>query len=326
MEQAVQEREFREYCMSDKTEALMIILFADICNSTRLYDTLGDTRARKTIADCLSVMTTAVTRNRGRLVKTMGDEIMASFKSATDAAQTAVEIQQDISQELTVDGENILVHSGFHFGSVLTEGHDIFGDAVNTAARLTSQAKPAQILTSLPTVEQLSNEWRESVRKIDHGFLRGKRNQMGIHEVVWQREDVTRMATYIRYMTQPSTQDARLILQCQDKRLEICASQSAMLLGRADNNDLVIRNGLISRTHARIELRKGNFILTDQSINGTFVVYNNKNEKIVRRDSIALQGNGMIGLGQLPEPGAPDAIHFNCLEGAESQTGRKHNS
>ncbi|HET9679101.1 MAG TPA: adenylate/guanylate cyclase domain-containing protein [Gammaproteobacteria bacterium] len=300
--------------MSEKTETLMVILFADVCNSTRLYDTLGDIKARETIAYCLSIMTTAINRNRGRLVKTMGDEVMASFRNADDAAQVAVEMQQDISHELIVGDTSIMIHVGFHFGAVLAEGRDIFGDAVNTAARLTSQAKPAQILTSLPTVEQLSNEWRESVRKIDHAALRGKRNEMGIHELMWQREDVTRMATDIRYMTEPSTKDARLILRYLDHRLEISTAQSAMVMGRADNNDLIIHNGLVSRSHARIELRKGNFILTDQSINGTYVTYGNGDEKMVRRDSLALHGEGMIGLGQPPEPGAPEAIHFSCLD------------
>lgn len=299
--------------MSDPTETLMTILFADVCNSTRLYDTLGDSKARETIAYCVSIMDTAIGRNRGRLVKTMGDEVMACFERATDAAQAAVEMQQDISQELIVGNENITIHAGFHYGAVLTEGRDIFGDAVNTAARLTDLAKSAQILTSLETTKQLNDEWREAVRKIDHTALRGKRTEMGIHELMWQREDVTRMATDIRYMTQPRKRDSRLVVQYRDKQLEVCNTQSAIIIGRADTNDIIIRHGLASRSHARIELRKGNFILTDQSINGTFVFCSGE-EKMVRRDSVALQGEGMIGLGQSPEPGSPDVIHFSCVK------------
>ena len=67
---------------------------------------------------------------------------------------------------------------------------------------------------------------------------------------------------------------------------------------------------LISRIHARIEVARDRFLLIDQSTNGTFVINQEGQEAFVRRDSIVLQGKGLIGLGKLPDANAPDAIKY----------------
>jgi adenylate cyclase len=85
-------------------------------------------------------------------------------------------------------------------------------------------------------------------------------------------------------------------------------------IGRADDNDLVIRGNLISRLHARIEINRNKFVLIDQSTNGTFVNALNGEEAFVRRDSMQLKGVGMIGLGKVPEAESPQTIRFVCEE------------
>src|SRR6266403_617406 len=66
----------------------LAILFADVVGSTRLYDTMGDLRARDMVAICIDVMRTATEQRQGTVIKTMGDEVMATFPSA-DAALNA---------------------------------------------------------------------------------------------------------------------------------------------------------------------------------------------------------------------------------------------
>ena len=91
--------------------------------------------------------------------------------------------------------------------------------------------------------------------------------------------------------------------------------QKNINMGRADDNDLVVKGNLISRIHARVEMRRGKFMLIDQSTNGTFL----ENalpvrRRFVRRDSSELNGEGIIGLGRVAKPGTPLAIHFICEE------------
>jgi len=93
--------------MNERTQTPLAILFADVCGSTRLYDRLGDVRAQDVVARCLSIMAEATRRNRGSVIKTIGDEVMSTFQRVDDAAQAAAEMQEDIADTLVVDGEVI---------------------------------------------------------------------------------------------------------------------------------------------------------------------------------------------------------------------------
>jgi len=83
----------------------LAILFADVVGSTRLYDTMGDLRARDMVAICIDVMRTATEQRQGTVIKTMGDEVMATFSSADAALNAAAQMQQQISThaQLNVD-------------------------------------------------------------------------------------------------------------------------------------------------------------------------------------------------------------------------------
>ena len=85
-------------------------------------------------------------------------------------------------------------------------------------------------------------------------------------------------------------------------------------MGRADDNDLVVKGNLISRIHAKIEMRRGKFVLVDQSTNGTFLQDTQGNEVFVRRDSTELGGEGTIGLGRAEKAGSTLAIYYKTME------------
>ena len=88
-----------------------------------------------------------------------------------------------------------------------------------------------------------------------------------------------------------------------DREIVVDEKRPQIAIGRADENDVVIRGNLISRIHARIEISRNKFLLIDQSTNGTFVKAEDGEESFVRRDSMQLKGSGMIGLGKVPEAG-----------------------
>jgi predicted component of type VI protein secretion system len=106
----------------------------------------------------------------------------------------------------------------------------------------------------------------------------------------------------------------RLRLSVQDRELILDESRPHIAIGRADDNDVVIRGNLISRLHARIEFSRNRFTLTDQSTNGTFVQISGEEEAFVRRDSMPIKGQGLIGLGRVPDRDSPLTIHFVCEE------------
>ena len=109
-----------------------------------------------------------------------------------------------------------------------------------------------------------------------------------------------------------SARGMRLRLRFDDRELVVDERPSNITMGRAEENDVVVKGHLSSRLHARIVIGRSNFVLIDQSTNGTFVQTGDGEELFVRQDILQLKGQGMIGLGCLPERGSQHTIHFSC--------------
>jgi adenylate cyclase len=254
------------------------------------------------------VMTNLTYRHGGKLVKTIGDEVMVTFPIADAAAEAACNMQHEISGQMVVEGRALAIRVGFHFGSALIEDMDIFGDGVNVPARMANQAKARQILTTDATVAHLSGYLRESCRQIDLVQVRGKQERLAIYELVWETEGAT-------FMQEPWPIErhggARLMLIAGDTRLELGDALPTLTIGRAEQNDLIMRNPVVSRLHARIDYRNGRFVFTDQSANGTFVAVDGGGTTYVHRDHYVLTGSGTLGLGQ----GITEArVRYECRE------------
>ena len=292
------------------------ILFADVVGSTQLYEQLGDAQAREMVARCLEIMRDATEACAGTVIKTMGDEVMSTFPTADDAMNAAKRMQETIAAEdsLAHDNGHVAIRIGCHFGPVVQENRDIFGSAVHTANRMTSQAKAKQVITTSGTVDQLSTEWRSMVRQIDVATVRGRADDVTLFEVLWQPEEATSMLPAVGFGTSKSrtkkSRTKKLSLTYQDQEITVGEGRKSATLGRADDNDVVVKGDLISRLHARVESSKNRFTLVDESTNGTFVQTLAGEEIFVRRDSTPLVGEGTIGLGRVAQPGTALAVHY----------------
>jgi len=297
----------------------LAILFADVVGSTRIYEVMGDLRARDMILTCVEIMRSATEQNHGTVIKTIGDEIMATFPTANDALNAASRMQHDIRThaELKVEGQPIAIRIGGHFGPVVLENRDIFGAAVHTANRMTSQAKAGQIMVTSAIVERLAPEWQSAVRQIDVATLKGKTSEDELYEVLWQKEDATSMLPAIALgaaAREKKQHPRRLRIRVQGQEIVLDEARTQITIGRAEENDVVIKGNLISRLHAKIELNRNKFVLVDQSTNGTFVTTREGEEAFVRRDTMQLKGEGMIGFGRVPESGSSLTIRYACEE------------
>ena len=288
------------------------ILFADVVGSTQLYDQLGDVKAREMVARCLDIMKDATERSRGSVIKTMGDEVMSTFPTADDAMTAAKRMQELIASDAELDHDNghVAIRIGCHFGPVVQEQRDIFGAAVHTANRMTSQAKAKQIITTQAMVERLTPEWQSVARQIDIATVRGKADEVVLYEVLWQPDEATSMLPTVGLGKSKSERTRRLSLRCNGKEISLGEGRKNATLGRAEDNDVVVKGNLISRVHARVEASRDRFTLIDESTNGTFVQTTSGEEIFVRRDSTRLTGEGTIGLGRVAQPGTAMAIHY----------------
>jgi predicted component of type VI protein secretion system len=103
-----------------------------------------------------------------------------------------------------------------------------------------------------------------------------------------------------------------LRVKIQGQELVLDDKRTNITIGRAEENDIVIKGNLISRLHAKLELSRNKILLVDQSTNGTFVTTREGEESFVRRDSMQLKGEGSIGLGRAPEGNSPLTVRFVC--------------
>ncbi len=128
--------------------AVHTILFTDVEGSTALTQRLGDTKAREVLRQHERMVREALKAHGGSEVKTMGDGFMASFSSATKALECAIAMQRAFAEHNESAGEPILVRVGLNAGEPIAEDDDLFGTAVNEAARITATANGGEILVS----------------------------------------------------------------------------------------------------------------------------------------------------------------------------------
>ena len=182
--------------MAPKTKNIGI-MFADVVGSTQLFEVLGDDMARTTIAETLELLTNVINGHSGTVIKTIGDEVMCTFPEADDSANAATEMQETLedANDMREEGPKIKIRIGMHFGPALLEGGDVFGDAVNIAARMAAQAKGGQIITTKTTIDLLDPVTQAASRFVDRAPIKGKKEDIEIYEIIWQDTDVTTMAT-----------------------------------------------------------------------------------------------------------------------------------
>lgn len=285
--------------MSPKTTNIAI-MFADISGSTRLFEVLGDATARVTVSDTLDLLAKVIHLHSGTVIKTIGDEVMCTFPTADDSANAAVEMQEtleDANEMKDADAPEIKIRVGMHYGPALLEGGDVFGDAVNVAARMAAQAKGGQIITTKSTVDLLEAILRASTRFVDRAPIKGKKEDIEIFEIIWQEEDVTRMATGMM-QDPPKMKQVTLEVSYAGKTVTLDQNKQGLVMGRSQACDLPINEKLASRQHVRIEMRRDKFFIIDQSTNGTHVKLDQADDAFLRREEMHISTNGALSLGK----------------------------
>jgi adenylate cyclase len=291
-------------------KSYVAVLFADVSDSTRLYESLGDTTAFGRVKTVIGKLKAISEAWQGRVVKTIGDGVMCVFPTADQAACAAGEMQAGVAALPPIEDERRLtIRIGYHFGQVIEAGEDVFGDSVNVAARMASLARAGQVLTTAKTVTALTHVARSLVRRIDGLPVKGKTAEVEVYEQLWQ---TTMDPTMIAGRPRPDAPTARAQLQLL-RRGQDLIFKDAIHFGREPADDLVVIGGrLISRRHAKIELRGGKFVLVDQSSNGTYLTMGNNPEVRLHLEEVFLHGVGTISFGQSASEPEAETVEFRC--------------
>ncbi len=282
--------------MSRQTRTLAV-MFADISDSTSLYQKLGDAAARNIVNACLKVINGVLARYQGRLVKTIGDEVMCVFPDADLAVLAASDMQAQVSA--TKPGNYpVSIHAGLHYGPVLVEENDVFGDTVNVAAYLRAAATAEQILTTDAVERCLTAALKTCVRPIFNAVLKGSEQESTVYQVLWRtdRTDLTEVNLQPNKMIPGDT--GALLITLDEERVRVDQWRTGIVIGRSKDCDLVVTDNFASRRHLSIKLVRTHFYLFDHSINGTFVALGSGEEVHVLRRELLLDGSGEIYVGR----------------------------
>jgi len=284
------------------------VLFGDVSGSTALYQAVGDERAQQLIEKTLNLMRDATTREGGRVVKTIGDEVMCRFATASSAARAAMDMQRRLRLVPLEPGtKNLRVRIGFAYGSVVDRDGDVFGDVVNVAARLAALAKADQILTSEATSAHLDRELKACSRLFDKTPVKGIKEEVSVVQIVWEQRNQTVLVS-----TGPTetVMARKLQLRCRDQHWTLTPPDLPRWMGRSEECEMVLQTSFASRKHVRFEYRRGKFMLVDESSNGTYVLLEDAAKPIyVRNEAFALVGSGRFSLGTRPD-GDEFAVSF----------------
>jgi adenylate cyclase len=288
------------------------VLFAAVTGNSGLYESARDGAAAEALSKCLEVVRGATETNGGRVVKTIGDELMTVFPDPDSATTAATHMHLAVNALPAVEGHKLALRIGFHAGPVLQRDGDIFGDTVNLASRLTAHATKGQVLTSADTVTKLTAFLRNATRRLYDIAVKGKAQDVSLCEVLWAKDpDITDVT--LRSDEQPA-RGVRLRLRVGTREWVRRRRVELITIGRDPESTLVIAEATASRNHCVIERRQNRFVIRDHSSNGTFILLEGDKKGIVlRREEFLLQGHGWISFGQ-PKSMATEVAEFFCEE------------
>lgn len=294
--------------MANSKQAICII---EICDPLALKQEFGDRKAANLIKSTLTEVEELIKGNGGSVVKAVGEAVMASFlqpEVALSATRGVRELASrlDRSQETSVRSS---LRAGLHWGDVISHGGDLFGEAVNLAAQLTSLAKPGQILTTSDTLESFGPSRGVNLRFLSHLPVKGREKQLDIYEVLWVEGQ--RTIQNPNALAAGAQSGPKLRLSLGRREIEAGPRRTTVTMGRGAQNDLVVQGAWISRMHARIDLRGREFVISDQSTNGTYVLIPGQPPAYLKVDELTLCGSGAISLGEQFTEGDPKTIRFS---------------
>ena len=168
--------------------SMRTILFTDVEGSTALTDRLGDAAARELLREHERRVREALKAHGGSEVKTMGDGFMASFSSATKALECAIAMQRAFAEHNESAEGPIKVRVGLNAGEPIAEDDDLFGTAVNLAARVCGHAEAGQILAPI-VVRELAAGKQFLFADLGETELRGFEDPVRLYEVSWHGHD-----------------------------------------------------------------------------------------------------------------------------------------
>lgn len=282
------------------------VVFTDLFGSTSAFEALGNVRATQAVTQITTWIAKIVVSHGGRVVKMLGDGVLALFSDNPSAINAVVEIQRNHQQRMTQlpAASRMPIRIGVASGDVELVAGDCYGDAVNVAARLSDLSGPHQIWANSAALNGADEADGVRFRILGPISIRGRAEPCTVYQVEWQEdvasEFLTMQSDHVPLSDSPHADvlGGQIELSWLDKTKRFKSFELPIHIGRIRQVEFVVSDPRVSRTHARVDWRNGSVMLVDVSTYGCWVRFvGGGSDLLLRREECVLHGRGEIALG-----------------------------
>ncbi len=282
------------------------VVFADLFGSTGVFEALGNAKATQEVTRITAWVAQKFSEHDGRVVKFLGDGVLATFDSSPKALRAVVDMQRSYQHLLNhmPPKHYMPLRIGVAHGDVELVDDDCYGDAVNIAARLSELTGPHQIWANSAAITDAGAAMDMQIRPLGPIHIRGRSEPCTVCQIEWQEDvnsDLFTIAAPPDSLLDDPTADAlggQIELSWLDTHKVFKSFEMPIFIGRTRQSEFMVSDSRVSRTHARVDWRNGCVVLADVSSYGSWVRFAGGGaDLLLRREECVLHGHGEISLG-----------------------------
>lgn len=283
------------------------VVFTDLHGSTAVFEALGNAKATALVTQITQWIAERCEAHGGRVVKTLGDGVLAMFPDSQGAVDAVVDIQRSHFKLIARMDKlhSMPIRIGVASGEVELVQGDCYGDAVNVASRLCDLSGPNQIWANAASLTSVDEGQGVTFRVLGPINIRGRAEPCTVFQVEWRGEQAS------DFLTMQGELDPGMISSETDvlgRELELTWMGASQVfkafdlpihIGRVRTAEFVVNDPRVSRNHVRFDWRNGSVVLVDVSSYGSWVRFGSSSSSpvLLRREECVLHGKGELALG-----------------------------
>ncbi|HTC91989.1 MAG TPA: adenylate/guanylate cyclase domain-containing protein [Terriglobales bacterium] len=258
----------------EKFRRTITVMFTDIKGSTAYFEKYGDAAGLMMVHQCNDSLRQIVEGHGGRVVKTIGDAIMATFEDCKESVLASIEMQKALIgfNAPKPEQDHVFIRIGLNYGQGIVKSNDVFGDVVNVASRVESVAAAEQIVISDSVYEQIKDLKLFKTASLGKFSLKGKEGDRDLYEVEWTPKKETRTPVAHTIMMEPP-KASRVVPHFKLQHIKKDGTsgelyemkQGRLSLGRSQGDLQYATDGTLAPLHARFYVENGQLLVEDLS-------------------------------------------------------------
>jgi class 3 adenylate cyclase/pSer/pThr/pTyr-binding forkhead associated (FHA) protein len=258
----------------EKFRRTITVMFTDIKGSTAYFEKYGDVAGLMMVHQCNDALRQIVEKHGGRVVKTIGDAIMATFEDCKESVLASIEMQKAMIDfnAPKPEQDHVFIRIGLNHGQGIVKSNDVFGDVVNVASRVESVAVAEQIVISDTVYEQIKELKDFKITSLGRYSLRGKEGDRDLYEVEWgAKKETQRPVSHTIIMGPPKAARVAPNFRLQHIKKDGSSGEihevktGKLTVGRSQGDLQYGTDTTLAPLHARFYVENGQLLVEDLS-------------------------------------------------------------